>query len=385
VYGLNYIQAPALFLLLSVLFISCGGSVENGQSLVMVGPDGGTVTSPDGKASVMIPPGALSQNVSIRITPTSSQPSLSINSSYQFEPSGIVFAQPVTISILYDETTLSPDINESNLVLGKLFVGGWVSVQTSSVDLFQNRVSGHTMGFSTYGVIVAKAREKFVQTGKLKNPRVYHSATLLNNGRVLIAGGTDIINTIYQTVELYNPSAESFEATGNLVEPRNGHRETLLLNGNVLITGGFGNGFLKTAEVYEHSTLAFRSTGSMFNPRIDHTTTLLTDGKVLVTGGAGADQANIFSSAELYVPSTGNFAVTDSMAIERIGHTATLLPDGQVLIAGGENSIEDVWDSAERYDPVSGVFKPTGLLMEARFSHTATLLPNGKVLIVGGG
>lgn len=207
----------------------------------------------------------------------------------------------------------------------------------------------------------------FTATGSLNEARSGHTATLLQNDKVLIAGGGVAM------AELYDPSSGTFASAGNIQYARGRHTATLLSNGKVLIAGGYpGWG---TAELYDPSTETFTPTGNMQYPHYSHTATLLPDGKVLLTGsGTGS------AAAELYDPSSGTFGPTGSMQYGHGDHTATLLSNSKVLIAGGYKA----YDLAELYDPSSETFAPTGSMQTRRSGHTATLLPNSKVLIVGG-
>ena len=161
-----------------------------------------------------------------------------------------------------------------------------------------------------------------------------------------------------------------------LAQGRWGHTATLLEDGRVLVVGGqeTPSGKLATAEVYD-LTGTWSSAGSMSEVRgTAHTATLLADGRVLVVGDS--------SSVEVYDPSSGQWSVTGSMSNERLEHTATLLVDGRVLIAGGLAGRRDL-DSAEVYDPSTGEWSPTGDMSEKRQSHKAVLLGDGTVLLVG--
>lgn len=218
--------------------------------------------------------------------------------------------------------------------------------------------------------------------------RDFQSATLLNIGQVLVAGGGNNIpiNGALSSAEIYDPIAKTFTATGNMTVPRLYATATLLSNGMVLISGGIGgmnfSSTFATAELYNPAQGTFTLTGNMSVARANHTATILNDGKVLIAGGGGAAVFSGLSSAEIYDPATGTFSVTGSMNAARQGQTATLLNNGAVLIAGGINS--NPLASAELYDPIKGTFTVTGSMTVARWGHTATLLNNGMVLIVGG-
>lgn len=246
----------------------------------------------------------------------------------------------------------------------------------------------------------------FSSTGTMTNRRYAQTSTLLQNGKVLITGGfsfdsrdCDNADTSpgLASAEIYDPSNGSFARTGRMVGERGGHTATLLTNGKVLIAGGDNTGgdyifpFFPldgsvTAELYDPATALFTTTGNMVTPRVGQTATLLVNGDVLLAGGWTASQKASIAAAEVYHPATGAFSPTGSMHSPRAGHTATLLPDGKVLIAGGAHNrtLADS-DSAEIYDPATGSFLPSGSMAVKRCSHTATLLPNGTVLVVGGG
>lgn len=225
----------------------------------------------------------------------------------------------------------------------------------------------------------------FLPTGDMTTGRIDFTATLLNDGKVLMAGGAGPAN-IVASAELYDPSTGAFASTGGMSQARFFHTSTLLNNGKVLIAGGFGAGTLATAELYDPATGTFTPTGSMTTGRLYATATLLTNGKILITGGTDASLSYL-SSAELYDPMTGSFTATGSLQVGRANHTATLLGNGEVLIAGGVGSIgsvNQVLSTAELYDPVAGICTLTSSMNATRFEHTATLLNNGTVLITGG-
>jgi hypothetical protein len=235
----------------------------------------------------------------------------------------------------------------------------------------------------------------FTATGSMTTARGFGTTTRLSDGRVLFAGGDPAAwnygGPYIASAELYDPKTGTFSATGSMAKPRNLHTATLLLDGRVLITGGsdvFAHA-LASAELYDPKTGTFSATGSMATTRGFHTATLLLDGRVLITGGddEGWGNGHFLASAEIYDPKTGTFKPTGSMAARRSSHTATLLADGRVLIAGGYNEVNDgntSLASAEIYSPKTGKFTTTGSMAAARTFHAATRLADGRVLVTGG-
>ena len=230
------------------------------------------------------------------------------------------------------------------------------------------------------------ATGKFQLTGEMNQRRVGHIAVLLGSGKVLIAGGW-VGQGGTDSAELYDPATGKFTVIAKMTIPRGRPSATLLADGDVLIAGGEvrDNEPLASAEIFHVKTLSFQSIASMHHARIAHTATLLTDGRVLIAGGYGGSP---ISSAELYDPKKGTFAETGSLSAARCKHTAGLLPDGRVLIAGGSDSRG--WngnlDSAEIYDPHTGKFVAASPMNDSRFKlpDEAVQLPSGKLLIAGG-
>ncbi len=216
--------------------------------------------------------------------------------------------------------------------------------------------------------------------------RAAHTATLLDNGRVLIAGGFVGDGGGLSTAEVFDSITNSFASAGSMTTNRASHTSTLLPNGKVLISGGYNGSYLNSAELYDPATNRFTSAGQMVTARSGHVATLLNDGKVLLVGGVGTGWT-FLADAELYYPKTNTFTATGGMATARESHTATLLSDGKVLIAGGHKGRRadiTIYTSAEIYDPANGTFTAAGNLTVKRHKHDATRLADGRVLIVGG-
>lgn len=284
--------------------------------------------------------------------------------------------QGVTWSV--EEGSAGGSITASGLYTTPNQVGNFHPVATSVVDPSKSATA-----------TVVSVADGFRPTGSMSTGRTAHSATVLQDGKVLVAGGSSCFFGGYYyystscpltTAEIYDPAGGTFTSVAaQMSVTRNFHTATLLPNGKVLLAGGPG----ATAELYDPTSGTFTATGSMNVARGGHTATLLNTGKVLVAGGNNV--SGVLASAELYDPASGTFTPTGALKDARTSQTATLLGNGKVLILGGSGSgTNATLASAELYDPASGTFSSTGSLGTSRFNHTATLLNNGKVLIAGG-
>jgi hypothetical protein len=260
-----------------------------------------------------------------------------------------------------------------------------ISLQARLLCLLVFGVSGSAT------IATAQSVGAFTRSGNMITARSQHIATLLPNGKVLIAGGAQSASlsggdVILASAELYDPGTGTFRPAGDMTTGRTMHTSTLLADGRVLIAGGYGHGAegpaggrtaLASAELYDPSTGTFTATRDMIAARGGHTAILLLNGTVLIVGGYGTGGYPDVAPAELYDPTSGTFTAGGAY-VGRGGcdfcAPATLLPNGTVLFPGQY--------PAQIYDPISNAFSAGGMMI--RDHSTAALLLNGKVLFAGG-
>lgn len=233
------------------------------------------------------------------------------------------------------------------------------------------------------GATLTVTPSPFVATGSLITARSGHTATLLDDGRVLVVGG-DNAGAIAQA-EVYDPSTGKFSATGSLLTARSGgHSATKLLDGRVAIIGGWGPDYkdVATVEIYRPDAGTFAVACTLGTARSEHTATLLQDGTVLVAGGSAQFQA--IPSSEIFDPVAGTVVSSGSLGTKRYSHGAVLLAGGKVLMVGGEDNCNCTYGNSELYDPATGTFSPDGAIIEPRSMTRLNLLGNGQILMSGG-
>ena len=228
--------------------------------------------------------------------------------------------------------------------------------------------------------------KQFVSAGKMQTPRGWGvTATLLPEGKVLLAGGASAsycgVSCYLANAELYDPISRTFSLTGDMTGPRAGASSILLQNGDVLIVGGneeSGSEKAATAELYHPSTRKFSATGSMHS---GGSAALLPmkSGKVLAMTDAGA---------EIYDPATGRFTVDGHSSFPRAKFGVALLPDGRSLVAGGQvgGAFRPGTTATEIYDPNTGALTPGPQMSLSRFKLRKAVVPlgEGRILIAGG-
>ncbi len=248
------------------------------------------------------------------------------------------------------------------------------------------------------GTVVVRGSELFdpttgqwSDTGSLSVDRDT-KATLLADGRVLVSGGIDWDidgGKAYALAEIYDPKSSQWTMTGSLRTARYAHQAILLDDGRVLAVGGYKKGdvLLAGAELYDPKTGLWQSTGDLPSPRVAFGLVKLRDGRVLATGGFSGvtwqKRTNV-AGAALYDAKTGRWKETKPMKDKRAGLSITLLSDGQVLVAGGWSSSGLELKSAELFDPGMETWRPTAPMTVARRNHRAALLADGSVLVIGG-
>ena len=320
-----------------------------------------------------------------------------------------------------DDAT-SPSHSLAAAALFDAGIGTWTPVATMasgrSVHTATRLSDGRVLvagGFDDWAALATAeiydpATGTWTPTGSMVEGRGYHTATLLPDGRVLVTGGRSNNSSTghaLSSAELFDPVTGTWTPTASMSRGRAYHTATLLPDGRVLVAGAGIDGVrvdvADTAELYDPATGTWTPTGSMTVPRAGQAAVLLTTGEVLVAGGNdstnGAFQAGsgtALSSAELYEPATGLWTATGDMHRPHALATATVLADGQVLVAGGRvggqgaSSGTSSYDTgggsviAELYDAATGAWTETAQLGQRRELQVAVGLPDGRVVIAGG-
>lgn len=213
--------------------------------------------------------------------------------------------------------------------------------------------TGTGLDASSASEVYNPATGLWTAVGSMTVARAAHSGMVLANGKVLLSGGaTGSFTTpqLHASAEVYDPVARTFAAVAPLATARGYHKSALLQNGKVLIVGGsdLTSTAFATAALYDVASNAWTSTATMSTARVSHTATVLANGRVLVAGGLG-NGSGVLPSAEVYDPAAAAWVAAPPMRTARANHTAVLLPNGKVLVVGGQGA--GAATSAELFDP----------------------------------
>ena len=233
----------------------------------------------------------------------------------------------------------------------------------------------------------------------MSTARAYHTATLLQNGTVLVTGGTDANGKPLASAEIFDPFNDRFTPTGDMVSARTYHTATRLQDGRVFVDGGDETG---TKELFDPSSSTFSAIGTATGKTAGLNAALLNNGVVVVRGPAitvcqpSTGCATGGAAIVLFDPLVGSFtSPVGSPGHAFLDQTMTLLEDDRLLVTGGRigtrvsytNGSSEVRDlsvnTAELIDPQTGTARPTASI-SARHAHAAALLDDGRVLIAGG-
>lgn len=255
--------------------------------------------------------------------------------------------------------------------------------------------------------VMGQAGDMLPTRGDVLTARQGHTATTLNDGRVLIVGGdepdTAGVLTTTNDFELYDPQTQTFVTGGLLTQARSTHTATLLNDGRVLIVGGYPvNGpstASATAEIFDPVSGTTAAVAAPGMGRTLHTATRLADGRVLVVGGGAkfdlndifGSLATVVSSSELYDPVLDTWSAGPSLTAPLFAHQASLLGDGRVLISSGVEvaslfgiPIPGITSGCKRFDPTTGTYLSTASMPVGRAYHGQIALPSGGAMTVGG-
>jgi len=213
--------------------------------------------------------------------------------------------------------------------------------------------------------------------GSMANARATHTVTLLADGRVLVAGGSDSFGAYPAAAEIYAPATNSWLTTGSLNTPRGEHTATLMNDGRVLIAGGRSStGVVQSStEIFDPATSLWTVGPAMRFARVGHNATLLNNGRVLIAG--------LYNVADLYNPATNTMSAGGSDPVARFEALLVTMADGRVLMAGGSMGAT-VWSSASLYDPATNTWAAASNMGVARRIASAVRLSNGSAFVVAG-
>jgi|GEM_PF-685182 len=216
----------------------------------------------------------------------------------------------------------------------------------------------------------------------------------LSDGRILFMGGSTDFETAISTTDIFDPTTNTFTPGSEMMKERSGHASVALPDGRILVFGGTdSNEPQDSVEIYDPLQGSFRLLDARLEiPRANHTATLVNEHTVAIVGGETTPSeseresaAPFLGSIELFdVPSLQFSNVKLKMTAPRIYHTATRLDARRVLIAGGLSDFVKGSNVVEVLDVVERSIARVGYTLRARSMHSLSLLQDGTFLVAGG-
>jgi N-acetylneuraminic acid mutarotase len=303
----------------------------------------------------------------------------------------------------------------SSETLATNFVGRQGHTLTTSADGTTAYVLGGTTPTgpsttTTFGSgerYVAETQSFELLPNALTGPRTVHTATRLDDGRILIVGGSDVTETVVSACEIFDPATGTSTPVAPMSRARTQHTATKLADGRVLVVGG-GSVFdlsdplgslasaTSSSEIYNPSTNTWTSGPNLPAATVGHTATLLDNGKVLIVGGVqvsivfGAPLPSISNVARLYDPASNSFQSVPNLPVARVYHGAVSLPGNQALVYGGADgsfitlSFSPLGTSY-RFDGNSNSWIAVGNLVTPRAYAAGNYLASSNGVVIGGG
>ncbi len=400
---------PAIALQLPV---AASGTIVDGE-LDWVGSgntQNGKITFSSGTAAVTIAPVSLNGltvschngQCGILVLPNN----LPVNTiTTQFTPSKAPYTSPVDMSQYNGTFTSSATIIIREMLLASVETYSQASAVVSITSQAQIGRAQQTATLTTSGdvyyvgglgaggalgfddALVLQSSNFNTISATMNTPVAYHTATMLPDNTILVAGGESAPNTPLATAQIYSPALGTFTPTTSPMSlSRSNHTATLLTNGRVLIAGGFTNQTstqpTNVAEIYYPNTRIFSVTAPMAYPRAAHTATLMPDGSVIVLGGQ-TTAGNYLSAAEVYSSTSAVWTTLTPIPTGLSEHTATLLKDGRILVIGGQTS-SGPSGQTYAYTPVTNSWATLAPMPSSLYDHSATMMFDGRVLVAGG-
>jgi len=249
---------------------------------------------------------------------------------------------------------------------------------------------------------VSGAHEEYgslTTVGDISGPRFNHTATLFDDGKVLITGGTDDGYRSLKTTEIFLPSTGEWSEGPDMMENRQRHSAEGLPDGRLIIIGGYeggghpslladysgqGNRSFSTTEIFDPDTSTFSIGPSLISGRFWQRSIQLRSGDILVIGGLSVE-GGALGKCEILDVDEMVWKSASPLNLPRARCTASLLKDGRVLVTGGHDGrTKTPFASCEIYDPARDIWEITTPMNFGRGYHGGALLKDGRYLVSGG-